>query len=63
MNKNYGTISQKYRLVGNTQKSQKVKIKLFFPNILIFLFPCKAMIHSIWTSDEKVIDNFVFQSI
>jgi len=48
------------------KKSQKVKIYTFLnPKILlrIFLSTCGALIHSIWTSDEKVTDNLVIVAI
>jgi len=60
--KSYTTKSLELNSVGNTKKSQKVKI-IFSPYNIIFLSTCEALIHSTWTSNEKVMDNLVFWAI
>jgi len=45
--------------MGSTKKSEKVKIKFQF----IFSSTCEALVHSIWTSDKKVMNNLVLGAI
>jgi len=54
---------QKLRFVGSTKtvKNSQKKIKFFFPQTLYFS-TCEALFHSIWTNNEKVIDNLIFSS-
>jgi len=40
----------------------KIKFSIFFTKYYIF-FIYEALIHSIWTTDEKVKGNLVFQAI
>jgi len=47
--KSNATLSPKESLPSNTKKSQKLK--------------WKDLIHSIWTSDEKVLENLVLVAI
>jgi len=47
-------------LRGSPKKSQKNEIKIKNFSKIVFLSTSKALIHSIWTSDEKVKDNLVF---
>jgi len=56
---------QKWRFAGNIEKSQKVKINFlkFFSSKTIFLSTYEASIHSIQTSNEKVMDNLSFSAI
>jgi len=60
--KSYGTISKNGDLQVAQKKSQKVKINFlkFFSLKIIFLSTHEALIHSIWTSKEKVMDNLSF---
>jgi len=48
--------------VGTTKRSQKVKIilKKKIPKNIIFLSIFEALIHSMWTGDEKVMVNLNF---
>jgi len=67
--KSYTTKSPKLNLAGNNffflVESQR-KIKIFFSqkylNIMYFS-TFEALIHSIWTHNEKVMDNLVFWAI
>jgi len=51
--------------LGASQKNTKIeflKLLVFFSKI-IDLSACEALIYSIWTRDEKIMDNLVFQEI
>jgi len=36
-------------------------MNIFFSSNFIFLSICEAFIHSMWTSDKKVMENLVFK--
>jgi len=63
--KSYATLSPKISSRNNTKKSQKIEFftfYIFFLKDYIFV-TCKVLIDSTWTSNEKVMDDLVFQVI
>jgi len=44
---------------GRKSYAYKIKISKFFILKKAFLSPSKDLIHSIWTSDEEIMDNLV----
>jgi len=63
--KSYATLSPKWFPLGNTKLSQKSKTKFlkFVFDRKYFLSIWKYLIHSIWTSNEKVIVNLVLVAL
>jgi len=60
--KSHGTISKKWRFAGSIKKitkSQNKIFEIFFLEYYIFS-TYEALIHSIWTINEKVMDNLSF---
>jgi len=61
--KSYTTKSPNFDLVGGKTNPQKLETKLNFSfsyRMIIFLSTCEALIHSIWISDVKVMNNLGF---